>query len=141
MGYLSDVRILTTKKGYNELNKFVNEYMQKLNHEECNLMKNLDIKEENKFEIYFGWNEVKWYEGIYSNVDAIMNGLSDLEDKDYSFRYARLGERYDDYDESCYESDTEEQELEYPCLLRKFDDDYTIDCLITNDIDEDLTVE
>ncbi len=88
-------------------------------------MDNLNNKKENKYSIYFGWNWLKWYEGSYAGVDAIVKGLNHLEEKDLSYRFARMGENCDDYEESYYESEKEEeQDLEYPSIVREFDDDY-----------------
>lgn len=123
MGYRSDVRILTSKKGFAELNKYVNNYLKDKN--EYNLMENIQYKKENDFCCYFGWNWVKWYEHDYDSVTAIMNGLEHLKENEYSYRYARIGENYDDYDEHYYESEKEEeQDLEFPNIIREFDDDY-----------------
>ncbi len=126
MGYRSDVRIITSKKGFNELNKYVKEYLKNLNHEDYNLLDDLKFKAENDYSVYFGWNWVKWYQG-YESVDAIESGLQHLKDKDMSFRFARIGESYDDYEEDSYESENEEeQDLDYPSMLREFDDSYVI---------------
>lgn len=123
MGYRSDVRILTSKKGFAELNKFVNNYLKDKN--DYNLMENIQYKVENDYSCYFGWNWVKWYENSYDSVTAIMDGLNHLKENEYSYRYARIGESYDDYDEHYYESEIEEeQDLEYPSVIREFDDDY-----------------
>ena len=127
MGYRSDVRIVTTKKGYEELKKFNDNYLSKQKGEQYNLLDNCDIKMENDYSYYFGWNWVKWYEGSYPDVDAIVEGLQHLKDNDLSYRFARMGESYDDYEEYSYESEKEEeQDLEYPSTLREFDDDYII---------------
>ena len=108
MGYRSDVRIITTKRGYDELRKFTDKYAK-----------------------YIGWNSIKWYEyggSDYEDVNAIMEGLQHLKEQDLSYRYARIGESYDDYDEHYYESENEEeQDLEYPSMERYFDDEYVID--------------
>ena len=57
-----------------------------------------------------------------------MTGLNYLKEKGYSYRYFRIGENYDDYDEQYYESDNEEeQDLVYPSIIREFDDDYIFD--------------
>lgn len=127
MGYRSDVRIITTKKGFKELNEYVKDYLSKLNHDEYNLLDNLEFKAENDYAVYFGWNWLKWYDG-YDSVDAIESGLNHLRDKDMSFRFARIGESYDDYEEDSYESENEEeQDLEYPSMNREFDDSYVIE--------------
>ena len=105
MGYRSDVRILTSKKGFAELNKYVNNYLKDKN--DYNLMENIQYKKENDFCCYFGWNWVKWYEYDYESINAIMNGLNYLKENEYSYRYARIGEDYDDYDEQYYDSQKE----------------------------------
>lgn len=126
MGYRSDVRIITSKKGFNELNKYVKDYLSKLDHDEYNLLDNLKFKAENDYSVYFGWNWVKWYQS-YESVDAVESGLQHLKDKDMSFRFARIGESYDDYEEDSYESENEEeQDLDYPSMIREFDDSYVI---------------
>lgn len=126
MGYRSDVRIITSKKGFNELNKYVKDYLSKLDHDEYNLLDNLKFKVENDYSVYFGWNWVKWYSS-YESVDAVESGLQHLKDKDMSFRFARIGESYDDYEEDSYESENEEeQDLDYPSMIREFDDSYVI---------------
>ena len=129
MGYRSDVRIMTTKKGFEELKKFNDSYLKDKNYTYGSLLDDLDFNSETKYAKYFGWNGVKWYDGCegYEDVDAIMDGLRHLADKDYSYRYARIGESYDDYEEYSHESTKEEeQDLEYPSINREFDDDWVI---------------
>ena len=130
MGYRSDVRIITSKKGFDELKKITDKILKDKNIKYGNLMDDCKIIYDNGYSKYFGWDSIKWYDGIegYEDVDAIIEGLKKLEEQDYSYRFARLGESYDDYEESYYESEKEEeQNLEYPSLLRQFDDDYTVD--------------
>lgn len=124
MGYRSDVRIVVSNNGYDELKKYVNKYLNE-NKEDFSLLTDPDLFKQNKYSTYLGWNSVKWYEGSYKDVDSIMEGLNHLKEKDMSYRYARIGESYDDYEEMDYESDNEsEQDLEYPSMLREFDDEY-----------------
>lgn len=108
MGYRSDVRIVTSKKGFNELKKYVTEAISKSNNPQMyNLMENLDLEHENSYSKFFGWNGVKWY---YDDVDIVMNGLDKLADNDMSYRFARIGEEDGDYEEFSYESDQEEEQ-------------------------------
>lgn len=128
MGYRSDVRIITSKKGFNKLKDYVNDEMRKLPNGTMiyNLLENLDLEYENDNSKYFGWNNVKWY---YEDVDMVMTGLKYLEKNDYSYRYARIGEGIDDCEEDYFESlyNKDEQDLEYPSIARYFEDDYIID--------------
>lgn len=129
MGYRSDVRIRTSKKGFKKLYSFVEEYIANVNSSRKeneytfdNLLKECDIKFEGKDTCYFGWDSVKWYENSgYKDVDSIMEGLDYLEKNNLSYKYARIGENYDDYDELEFESENEEY-LECPYLIREFDD-------------------
>lgn len=130
MGYRSDVRIMTSKKGFEKLKEYTDKYLKDKDYKYGNLLDECDISEETKYAKYIGWNNIKWYEySDYTDVDAIMNGLDYLKNEDYSYRYARIGESYDDYEEHSYESEfyEDEQDLEYPSMERYFDDDYVID--------------
>ena len=127
MGYRSDVRIIVSKKGYEKFKEYFMEYFnEKIKSEEdkinaYNLLEHIDIKSENEDYVYFGWNYVKWYDGIYMEVDAVMNSLYKLAENDYSYRYARIGEQYDDIEEQNFDSEKEGY-LEYPYIIREFDD-------------------
>ena len=132
MGYRSDVRIMTTKKGYNKLRKYTDEYLKSKNYKYGNLMDDLDLNEETKYAKYIGWNDIKWYEGD-DDIDSIMNDLDYLEENNYSYRYARIGENYDDYEEKYFESDKEEeQDLEYPSMTRYFEDEWIVNQMKLN---------
>lgn len=155
MGYRSDVRIMTTKKGYDELKKYVEEHISKYKGKnlkegtvaeymdyDYNLLNHTDISclSSDESEMYFGWNYLKWYDG-YEDVDAIMDGLNHLEQNNFSYRYARMGESYDDYEEQYYESEIdEEKDLEYPNMIREFDDDWIIDQMKLKSIEKEMEV-
>ena len=129
MGYRSDVRIVTTRKGFDELKKYTEKYLKEKNYTFGNLLDDLDLNHETRTAKYFGWNSIKWYEDCegYEDVDAVISGLSHLEKNNFSFRYARIGEDYSDYEEIYFDSTKKvEQGLEYPWLNRNFDDESII---------------
>lgn len=131
MGYRSDIRIVTSVEGFKQLSEFVKNYLKekKLNAEEYNLLENLEVKVEGKEQCYFGWNYLKWYDG-YPDVDAIMEGLDYLGENEYSYKYMRIGESYDDCEEQYYDGIKEDNiELAYPNMIREFDDDYIKDLI------------
>ncbi len=132
MGYRSDVRIITSKKGYDHLMKFVrNAVNDDINQ---NLLEQCDIKSVHHDCVYMGWDDIKWYEGsdYYKDIDAIMDGLRDLDNNYYSYRYARIGEDYDDYEEKY--ADSEDDELKwYPSLNRKFEDNEILQSMAFED--------
>lgn len=137
MGYRSDIRIITSKDGFERLKEFIKEYL-KDNKEDYNLLEECDIKEEGKEQCYFGWNYVKWYEHDYPEVIAIMEGLNHLGENEYSYRYMRIGESYDDIEEQSYDGEKDENiYLEYPNMLREFDDNYIIESIKENQIEND----
>lgn len=123
MGYRSEIRIITSKEGYEKLNEFVEQYLKDT--EEDNLLKECDIKNIGKEQCYFGWNDIKWHENDFKDVDAIMEGLNYLGENEYSYRYMRIGENYEDIEEQFYDGEKDEDiYLEYPSMIREFDDEY-----------------
>lgn len=133
MGYRSDVRIITSKDGFEELSKFVEEYLK--DKDDYNLLKNLEVDVKNK-QCYIGWNFVKWYDG-YDDVDAIMKGLEHLGENEYSYRFMRIGESYDDIEEMYCDGRNEDINLEYPSMIREFDDNYMTE-IIEKDKEENI---
>lgn len=131
MGYRSNVRIITSKKGYNELKKYTDEYLKKLNYNDYNLLDEAEVYGESKSIKYFGWDYIKWYEDCsYHDVDSIVSGLKHLSNNDYSYRFARFGEDYDDYEENNFNSVKREKiDLPYIYFERSFDDSYVADNL------------
>ena len=121
MGYRSDVRIITSKKGFEELKSFVNKY---LGERDCNynLLNSLEIENNKGDQIYFGWDYIKWYDGFdgYEDVTAIVEGLDYINEKGYGYRFARLGEDYDDYEEKYDDGDNEDW-LDWINVIRKFE--------------------
>ena len=141
MGYRSDVRIMTTKKGFEQLKEFVEQYINEhSNNEETisNLLEQCDVNKHGENVCYFGWNYLKWYDGIYKDVDAIMEGINYLGENEYSYRYSRIGENYDDIEERSYDADRDgEYELDYPIISRIFEDKYHENLVDVNKEQED----
>ncbi len=129
----SDVRIVTSKNGFEVLKSFVENYIKENSKENDirNLLEKFDLKYENSKQCYFGWNELSnWSEYFNKSISAIMDGLRELENNDYSYRFYRLGEDKEDYDEHHFDADREgEQDLEYPNITREFDDRYICDII------------
>ncbi|MFI3307676.1 MAG: hypothetical protein R3Y21_03830 [Mycoplasmatota bacterium] len=140
MAYRSDIRIILSTKGYEELSLFVEDYLKnndKDNNTENLLNYKIDIANGNE-SICFGWDYIKWYESEnYIDVNAVMEGLEHLKENDFSVRYARLGESYDDYEENNYDGKKDENiELDYIQVNREFDDEYMSECSKTEYEDE-----
>lgn len=53
-----------------------------------------------------------------------------MGENEYSYRYSRIGESYDDYEEQYYDGNKEKENyLEYPNLIREFDDEYVLNLI------------
>ena len=114
MGYRSNVRIRTTKKGLETMEKSIEKYIkenieeEKLKGYDYNLLNSAEKTETDK-SITLDWEYVKWYEDIdgYEDVDAIMYSLDMLEEEDIDYQYMRIGEEIDDIDERwCINNDS-----------------------------------
>ena len=123
MGYRSDVRIVITKEGFEELKNFVNEYCKE--HKCDNLLNMLDVDKLTSFtsDKLIGWNSVKWYEDTYENVIAINKGLAHMSNLEYAYNFSRIGEDFDDYEieEKC---DRDGNYVPNVYISRSFDDDW-----------------
>ena len=100
-----DVRIRTTKEGYEVMKNFVEKYIKENVSEDAqgldwNLLNSAEITETGN-SITLDWENIKWYNGIdgYQDVDAIMKSLDELSDKDIDYQYMRIGEENNDIDE------------------------------------------
>lgn len=124
MGYRSDVRIIVSKDGLKELRRVVREEAMKYATPDYdyNLLNSARILyNDDGYQVMIGWNSIKWYEGDYKDVDAIMKGLDELRRDGYSYSFARLGENYDDIEEDHAEGE-EEDEVDWVEIVREFDE-------------------
>lgn len=132
MGYTSSVRIITSKNGFKELLNFVDKYKveNKIPENQFeNLLRHPNIKHSNKYQKYFGWDEIKWYG--FPEIIAIEKGLEYLKENNYSYRFARIGEDSTDYEEHYHDStNKKEQGFEFPVMERYFDDEYVKDNIV-----------
>lgn len=140
----SDVRIVTSINGLEKLKEYINNYIKEhpYNRELTNILDNPDLKYESNRQCYLGWNNYNWNEYSNENVELVMNGLFELADNNYSYRFYRLGEEKDEYEEYSYNSTLEgEEDLEYPNITRQFDDRYVCDVLHREKQNADLSKE
>ena len=101
MWYRSDVRIAVSKKGYKEMLKYIEEFAKRKDLDKddvIDLLNCTDISCENKYQKYFGWDGIKWYDG-FPDIDAIIEALSHIENEGYSYNFTRIGEEFTYIDE------------------------------------------
>lgn len=94
MGYISEVRLVVSPKGYKEY----------LNFFELELVENpLVEKETTKDYVVLGTDRVKWYKEL-PEIEAVYRALRWLNNCDYSYSFARFGEDIVDNETFSYHS-------------------------------------
>lgn len=127
MGYRSDVRIVISKKGYKKMLKYMEEFAKRKDLDKddiIDLLNCTDISFENKYQRYFGWDGIKWYDG-FPDVDAITEALSYIENEGYSYKFTRIGEELTDIEEYGCDGDKDTKKnlnVDFPYIARSFDD-------------------
>lgn len=121
MGYYSDVRIRTTKKGFEALKNEVEKYTK-----EKGIKNLLDFA--SRVDTYLDvvtidWTFRKWYSSNQEE-QAIINSLSKIQEQGYSWVFARIGEDYTDIEieENIQENDDELYEDLCISINRSFED-------------------
>jgi len=126
MGYRSQVKIVVSKEGFRELKDYVEKESVKFIKPESdydyNLLKHTDQIRFDGDQVVISWDDIKWYENCYDDVDTIMHGLEHLDSEGYSYRFYRVGEDCDDIEETCIDGELD-QDLEYLYICRYIDDD------------------
>ena len=126
MGYRSDVKIIVSREGYRELKDYVEreciKYQKPDSDYDFNLLKIADGLRTDGDQVVISWDDVKWYDGYYNDVDVVVNGLEHLAAKGYSYRFYRVGESYEDIEETCIDGELD-QDLDYFYIVRYIDDD------------------
>ena len=108
MGYRSDVRVILSKEDFD---KYVKGKI------DDSLEKNMRILFENEEKVLFKWDDIKWYEDLFPEIQQFMDilDLIDSDDKN-NYYFARKGEDVTDIEErSNYWED-------FPYNLYSFDD-------------------
>ena len=97
MGYRSEVRIATTREGYDLMCEKVDSLSDGL--DRCPLMgteQEPEFFDENDGCVVFGWDNVRWYEGMLVDVTNIVKALAELAAQEIPHEFCRIGETWDD---------------------------------------------
>lgn len=103
MGYRSDVRIATTREGYDQICRRVDELSE--GHDTYPLIgtkRPSEFFEEQDGSVVFGWDWVKWYDGMLADVTNVMTALSEIDRAGKPCEFCRVGEEYDDIEFTCH---------------------------------------
>lgn len=104
MGYYSQVKVITTKKGWKELEQAVEKTGV-----ETDLMKCFVVITRGENEYVVGdWSDIKWYDWSDPAIGAFMDALRATHEP---YRFMRVGEEYGDVERE--EKNTEESVLPY----------------------------
>jgi len=109
MGYVSDVRFITTRKGYERLISLIPEADRSAIPFLFDENLRPQVFEEVDGEVLFGWDEVKWYDDEpngFPGVVAVMRAYS-IASEEYPFEYMRFGEYEDDGEYQCTDTEGE----------------------------------
>lgn len=97
MGYYSDIKLVTTKKGWSKIKQAVAQASPE-NHHYITTEDNIDTVLDGKY-IVFTLHGVKWYEGEqygFPEVNAFMESMYALLEHNIPYRYMRVGEGDED---------------------------------------------
>ncbi|WP_165047562.1 MULTISPECIES: hypothetical protein [unclassified Adlercreutzia] len=97
MGYRSEVKIATTRKGYDQMCEYVDALSDGL--DTFPLMGSCckpDFFEERDGCVVFGWDYIKWYEGLLADVSNVVDALSEIDECGLPYEFCRIGESWDD---------------------------------------------
>ncbi len=107
MGYRSEVRIAATREGYDLMCERVDAVSEGL--DSYPLMgsdRQPDFFDEEDGCVVFGWDDIKWYEGLLCDVTNAAEALGELDEQDIPYEFYRIGESWDDI-EFCTSGDNE----------------------------------
>lgn len=118
MGYRSDVRVITTVKGYEEIRGKIDDskYGYLLNKAVFSVIKKTEKQ------VYFGWTYIKWYSS-YADVKFVEELLEQLKEP---YRFGRLGEEGGDF-ETWSNDKAEEVGLPEIYEMHEIDDNYVME--------------
>lgn len=107
MGYRSEVRITTTREGYDRMCEFVDGLSEG---RECyplmGTKRQPEFFDEEHESVVFGWDSIKWYEGLFADIDNVVKALGELEESDIPYEFCRIGESWDDIEfHTCGENE------------------------------------
>ena len=96
MGYRSEVKIVTTREGYERICKRVDELNADM--KACQLLGagiSPEYFEESNGCVVFGWDWIRWYDGTFADVTNVSTALRELADDDIPYEFCRIGEEWD----------------------------------------------
>lgn len=108
MGYRSEVRIATTREGYERICRRVDELSARGDdYPLIGTNVSPDFFDEAGGCVAFGWDYIKWYDGDLDDVSNVSKALAEIEDDGLPVEFCRVGESWDDIQFECHNSNDE----------------------------------
>lgn len=122
MGYRSQVYLKTTTEGYLVIKTF----NDSIEIEDEKPLQCATIQRTSKGFYKISFDDVKWYEGIFKDVNNFMKALEMLKEQDIPYSFVRLGEDPTDIVHDCNWTDDMPYELEtFEPLVEVNDEDWS----------------
>ena len=97
MGYRSEVKIATTREGYDQMCERVDALSEGSGTSPLmGSRRKPDFFEESDGCVVFGWDYIKWYEGLLADVDNVADALNEINECGLPYEFCRIGESWDD---------------------------------------------
>lgn len=141
MGTDFDVRIITTKKGFEIMNEFIEKELKKEENDYANALNELFLKEETSNLVFFGWNSIN-FNSDYTDYYFVRMALDNLEKIDISYSISIKDNELQEIHE--YKFDSKENDYIYipiPRFIYEFDDKETMKELFDSEKELEAEIE
>ena len=96
MGYRSEVRIATTREGYDLMCDRIDFISSGLNsHPLMGSERRPDFFEEEEGCVVFGWDNIDWCVGLFCDVTNVAEALGELDEQEIPYEFYSVGEDWD----------------------------------------------
>ena len=86
MGYRSEVKIATTREGYDQMCERVDALSEDSGTSPLmGSCRKPDFFEESDGCVVFGWDYIKWYEGLFADVSNVADALSEIDERGFPY--------------------------------------------------------
>ena len=108
MGYRSDVRIATTREGYELMCERIDFISEGLGSYPLMGSEHMpDFLDEQGGCVVFGWDSIRWYAGLFTDVTNVVEALEELAECEIPYEFCRVGEEYGDIEFSATDGNEE----------------------------------
>ena len=122
MGYRSNVYLKTTTEGY----LVMKQLNDSITREEEKPLLGAEIQKTKSGFYKITFDDIKWYEGTFKDVDNFMKGLELMRKQDIPYSFIRIGEESDDIEHKMnYTDDMPDEILNFEPVVDVNDDDWS----------------